>query len=68
MGAEEQEVGEEYLSYSSFVISPRSNGFANALTFLIREDLIFPETLSLKIHVLLFIYFFNINLFILTGG
>ena len=34
MGAEEQEVGEEYLSYSSFVISPRSNDFANAFTFL----------------------------------
>lgn len=61
MGAEEQEVGEEYLSYSSFVISPRSNDFANAFTFLPdREDLICPETLSLKIHVLLFI-FFNIN-------
>ena len=42
MGAEEEEVCEEYLSYSSFVILPVSNGFANALTFLIREDLIWP--------------------------
>lgn len=59
MGAEEQGVGEEYLSYSPFVILPMSDGFANAFTFLIREDLICPETLSLKIHVLLNISFIH---------
>ena len=59
MGAKEQGVGEEYLSYSSFVILPRSDGFANAFIFLIREDLICPETLSLKIPVLLKISFIH---------
>lgn len=38
---------EEYLSDSSFLISPMSNGFANALAFL-REALVWLEVFSLK--------------------